>query len=313
MANHALQLPNFSFPGVTPATMFDSVVAMAEAADAGGWSDIWVMDHFWQLPPLGGPSQPIMEAYTLLGALAARTSRVGLGTLVTGVTYRNPALLAKIVTTLDVISKGRAWLGLGAAWYEEEHVGLGFDFGTMSSRFERFEEALEICTAMFKGEAPTHAGKHYVTEGAINLPAPVRPSGIPILTGGGGERKTLRLTAKYANAWNVPAAPDEIAHKREVLAGHCADIGRDPSEITVTVLTSLFLAATPEEQAMIDGMMAANPQFAAASISGSTDEIADKLGRYVDAGVQTVIANVPFASTPEHIQAADAALAAALA
>ena len=152
-----LQIPNFT-AGETPGALFDGVVDMATAAEETGYDSVWVMDHFYQLPPMGGPSQPMLDSYTLLGALAARTSRVRLGTMVTGVTYRNPAHLAKIVTTLDVISAGRAILGIGAAWYDVEHEGLGFDFPPAGERLDRLEEALQICRAMFTEEAPTFDG-----------------------------------------------------------------------------------------------------------------------------------------------------------
>src|SRR6266478_327889 len=160
MTLFGLQIPNFR-PAAPDAEMFDHTVARAAAAEHGGFDSLWVMDHFWQLPALGGPDEPILEAYTLLGALAARTSRVQLSTLVTGVTYRNPALLAKMVTTLDVISKGRAMLGIGAAWNESEHRGLGFDFPPVGERMDRLDEALSICRLMFTEDRPSFTGKHY--------------------------------------------------------------------------------------------------------------------------------------------------------
>ena len=165
----------------------------------------------------------MFEAYTLLGAIAARTKTVKLGTLVTGVTYRNPAILAKIVTTLDVISAGRAFLGIGAAWFDVEHEALGVDFPPVKERFERLEEALHICRAMFRGERPTFEGKHYSREGRHQLPAPVTPGGPPIMIGGQGEKKTLRLMAEHAEMANFTSGFDELPRKLEVLAGHCAD------------------------------------------------------------------------------------------
>ena len=155
------QIPGHEFPGAEPADTFDRIVELAIAAESSGWASVWVMDHFWQLPPLGGPTHPILEGWTLLGALAARTERVHLGTLVTGVTYRNPALVAKMATTLDVISRGRAICGIGAAWYDVEHVGLGFDFPRDGVRLDMLEEALQICRAMFTEETPTFTGEHY--------------------------------------------------------------------------------------------------------------------------------------------------------
>ena len=179
-----LQIPNFT-TDETPGALFEGVAAMATAAEEAGYDSVWVMDHFYQLPPMGGPSQPMLDAYTLLGALATQTSRVRLGTMVTGVTYRNPAHLAKIVTTLDVISAGRAILGIGAAWYDVEHEGLGFDFPPAGERLDRLEEALQICRAMFTEEAPTFDGRYYRIHEARNMPPPVQPGGPRILIGGG--------------------------------------------------------------------------------------------------------------------------------
>jgi F420-dependent oxidoreductase-like protein len=186
MIKVGLQIPNFTYPATAPDRLFESVAAAAVAAEDAGADTVMVMDHFYQLPLLGPPDAEMLEAYTLLGGLAARTKRVKLGTLVTGVTYRNPAILAKIVTTLDVISAGRAFLGIGAAWYDVEHAGLGVDFPPVKERFERLEEALHICRAMFRGERPTFQGKHYAVAGAINSPAPVTPGGPPIIKGGQG-------------------------------------------------------------------------------------------------------------------------------
>src|SRR5580700_8857727 len=197
-----LQIPNFT-TGDTPTALFDEVVERATAAEETGFDSVWVMDHLYQLPPMGGPPAPMLDAYTLLAALAARTQRVRLGTMVTGVTYRNPAHLAKIVTTLDVISGGRAILGIGAAWYDVEHVGLGFDFPPAGERLDRLEEALQICRAMFRGEVPTFEGTYYRTHDAYNVPPPVQPGGPAILVGGGGEKRTLRLVAQYADMCNV--------------------------------------------------------------------------------------------------------------
>lgn len=239
-----LQFPRFSFPGVDDAQIFERVSASAVAAEENGFDTLFVMDHFWQLPMIGPPELPMLEGYSLLAALAARTRRARLGTLVTGVTYRNPALLAKTVTTLDVISGGRAVLGIGAAWYEEEHRGLGFEFPSVRERFERLEEALIICKAMFTEERPSFTGRHYRIEGALNVPRPITPGGPPILVGGSGEKRTLRLVAEHADASNLVAAIDEIPRKLDVLARHCADVGRDPATVNKSWLGSLILAPT---------------------------------------------------------------------
>jgi F420-dependent oxidoreductase-like protein len=260
------------------------------------------MDHFWQLPPLGGPDEPILEAYTLLGALAAGTERVQLGTLVTGVTYRNPALVAKIVTTLDVISHGRAVLGIGAAWYEPEHEGMGFEFPPARERLDRLEEAVQICRAILRDERPTFTGRYYRTQDARNVPAPVQPGGVPIMIGGSGEKRTLRLVAQYADMCNVSGGPEMLQHKLEVLRGHCDAVGRDPKEITTTRLGTLLLAADADEAArtreFVTGMAgdASGEQFTV----GTADEVVKQLEPLVATGVDCLIFNMPFAD-PETV------------
>jgi F420-dependent oxidoreductase-like protein len=247
MIRAGLQIPNFTYPGVAPDELFERVAQVAVTAEDSGFDTVMVMDHFYQLPMMGPPDHEMFEAYTLLGAIAARTQRVKLGTLVTGVTYRNPAILAKIVTTLDVISKGRAFLGIGAAWFDQEHEALGVDFPPVKERFERLEEALHICRGMFRGERPTFEGKHYRVKDAINSPAPITPGGPPIMIGGQGEKKTLRLMAQHAEMANFTSGFDELPHKLEVLAQHCADVGRDMDTINKTPLGSLILGRTMEE------------------------------------------------------------------
>src|ERR1700730_6643988 len=217
-------MPNFTYPGVPDERLFERVVEQARAAEAAGFDLVTVMDHFYQIAGIGPEEDPMLEAYPTLGATAASTSRVRLATLVTGVTYRNPALLAKIVTTLDVISGGRALLGIGAAWHDIEHEGLGFDFPPAGERLDRLEEALQICRAMFREESPTFDGRYYRVHGARNLPRPLQPGGPPILVGGGGERRTLRLVAQYADLCNIAGDAATIRHKLEVLARHCADV-----------------------------------------------------------------------------------------
>jgi F420-dependent oxidoreductase-like protein len=247
MIRAGLQIPNFTYPGVAPDELFERIADIAVTAEDSGFDTLMVMDHFYQLPLLGPPDHEMFEAYTLLGAIAARTKKVKLGTLVTGVTYRNPAILAKIVTSLDVISKGRAFLGIGAAWFDVEHEALGVDFPPVKERFERLEEALHICRAMFRGERPTFDGKHYRVKDVINSPAPITPGGPPIKVGGQGEKKTLRLMAEHAEMANFTAGFDELPHKLEVLAKHCSDVGRDIATINKTPLGSLILGDTMED------------------------------------------------------------------
>src|SRR3954471_15415819 len=233
------QLPNFTY-GTADAQMFEGALARVHAAESTGFESVWVMDHFYQLPALGGSAEPMLEGYTLLGALAAGTTRVQLGTLVTGVTYRNPALLAKEATTLDVISGGRAILGIGAAWHDEEHIGLGVDFPGAKERLDRLEELLLTCLSIFTQPSTTFAGRYYRTNDARNVPAPLRGD-IPIMVGGSGEKRTLKLVAQYADLCNIHGGPAEVRRLNGVIDAHCATVERDPAQIRRTRLATLFL------------------------------------------------------------------------
>jgi F420-dependent oxidoreductase-like protein len=211
------------------------LAAVGRAADAAGFSTITCMDHWFQMDRMAPATDPMLEGYTTLGYLAGQTSQVTLGLLVTGVTYRHPGLLAKAVATLDVLSAGRAQLGIGAAWYEREHHGLGVPFPPVSERFERLEETLQICRQMWGEDDGPFEGRHYRLAETICNPRPLRP--VPILIGGTGEKKTLRLVAQYADACNLfDGGPDMLAAKLEVLKRHCENVGRDDSEIAKTVL-----------------------------------------------------------------------------
>ena len=265
MTRLGYQIPNFTYPGVAPADIFDNVVAQAKAAEEAGYDRVFVMDHFYQLPGIGAYDEPMFECYAMLSALAQHTERVRLSALVTGNTYRNPALLAKTITTLDHVSHGRATLGLGAGWFEKEHVDLGFEFGTFSDRFEKLEESLQILVPMLRGERPSLDGKHYHVTEAANEPAPV--SRIPIMIGGAGEKKTLRMVAQYADESNLICPNDQIAHKIEVLNGHCERLGRDRSELTVTKL--MMCAVAPTMEALEADMKAI------AEVKGWNDAIVD--------------------------------------
>jgi F420-dependent oxidoreductase-like protein len=288
-----IQFPRFS-RGDEP---FEQLSAWVTGAEQGGIDAVFVMDHFWQLPMLGPPDLPMFEGYLTLAALAARTERVQLGTLVTGVTYRNPALLAKEVTTLDVISRGRAILGVGAAWYEQEHDGLGFEFPSTKERFERLEDALHICRLMFTEDRPTYKGAHHSIEGAINVPRPVRPGGPPIMVGGSGERKTLRYVAEHADASNIICGIDEIPHKLEVLQRHLDDAGRDRRDVHVSWLGSLVLGDDrADADAQIDRMLGGRPRdlLAPRLVAGGPDEVQQQIGeRLLGAGLDGVIFNLP--------------------
>jgi F420-dependent oxidoreductase-like protein len=227
-----VQIPDFTFPG-GPATLAADLAAIARTADQAGFEFVAVMDHLFQIQVIGPPEQDMLEAYTTLGYLAAHTERAKLITVMTAVSYRDPGLLAKTVTTLDVLSNGRAWLGIGAAWNEEESRGLGLFFPPTAERFERLEEALRICLQMWRGEEAPFNGKHYTLERPLNVPQSLSRPHPPIMVGGGGEKKTLRLVAKYADACNLFAGPD-LAHKLDVLRGHCDAEGRDYDSIEKT-------------------------------------------------------------------------------
>jgi F420-dependent oxidoreductase-like protein len=217
-----------------PADISRGVVDLAERAEALGVRTLSVMDHFFQMEAAAPPTDPMLECYTALGYLAGVTTTLRLRTLVTGVTYRHPGLLAKTMTTLDVLSGGRAELGIGAAWYEREHRGLGVPFPPVAQRFEMLEEALQICLQMWSDDDGPFAGRHYQLAETLCRPAPVSSPRPRIMIGGGGERKTLRLVAQYADACNFFGGPEEVAHKLAVLHRHCDDVGRDPAEIEVT-------------------------------------------------------------------------------
>jgi F420-dependent oxidoreductase-like protein len=245
MTRLGYQIPNFSYPDSEPGTLFAEVARQAAEAEAGGFDTVLVMDHFFQLPMIGRPEEPMLECYTLLAGLAGATSSVRLGALVTGNTYRNPAILAKTVTTLDVVSGGRAQLGIGAGWFELEHQAFGIDFGTFTDRFEKLEEALQIILPMLRGEEVSLDGRHYQVRGAVNSPPPV--GRIPVMIGGGGERKTLRMVAQYADESNLIAPRSDIPRKLEALAAHCERLGRDRRELTVSWQRNVCIAPTMEE------------------------------------------------------------------
>jgi F420-dependent oxidoreductase-like protein len=228
---------HFELPG-GPSALAGTVAAVAQAAEDGGCAIFTLMDHWFQMDRVAPAQEPMLEGYTTLGFVAGQTERITLGLLATGVTYRHPGLLAKIVTTLDVLSGGRAQLGIGAAWYEREHRGLGVPFPPIAERFERLEEALQICNQMWSDNDGPYLGHHYQLEETICSPRPLQRPRPRILVGGGGERKTLRLVAQYADACNLIATdPATVAHKLQVLERHCETVGRDPATIQKTILT----------------------------------------------------------------------------
>jgi F420-dependent oxidoreductase-like protein len=234
-----LHISDFTWPGGTPA-LAPTLVRIARDAEAAGFARLSVMDHFWQISVIGPPEHAMLEAYTTLGFLAAHTETITLNTLVTGVIYREPGLLAKAITTLDVLSGGRAMLGIGAAWNAGESTGLGFAFPRTAERFERLEEALQIILQMWSEEESAYDGKHYHLARTLNSPQPLSSPRPRILIGGSGERKTLRLVAQYADACNLTNAP-ELARKLDVLRAHCNDVGRDYDTIEKTAITPFTL------------------------------------------------------------------------
>jgi F420-dependent oxidoreductase-like protein len=243
-----LQVPSFTWPGGV-AAIGPTLGAIGRTADEQGFDSLWVMDHFFQIEYVGDADNPMLEGYTALGFLAGVTSRISLGTLVTGVIYRQPGLLAKAVTTLDVLSEGRAWCGIGAAWFRREALGLGFPFPSERARFEQLEETLQIVKQLWAGDRRPYLGTHYSLAEPISSPQPVSRPHPPIMIGGGGEKRTLRLVAQYADACNLfaHAGDDVLRHKLAVLDRHCEDVGRDPAEIERTVITGVPAGATPSE------------------------------------------------------------------
>ena len=275
-----LQIPNFSY-GTGVNELFPTVIAQAQEAEAAGFDSVFVMDHFYQLPGLGTPDQPMLEAYTALGALAAVTESVQLGTLVTGNSYRNPTLLAKAITTLDVISQGRAVLGIGTGWFELEHDSLGYDFGTFTDRFNKLDESLQIILPMLEGKRPTFTGKYYRTQEAMAEPR--FRDHIPLMIGGSGEKKTIPLAAKHFDHLNIIAGFDELPRKVQVVKEACEKIGRDPS----TLETSALVIAIIDENVTEDFIPA---DFKQQAVFGSPEQVADQIKTKVfDAGVDGVI------------------------
>ena len=275
-----LQIPNFSY-GTGVAEIFPTVIAQAQEADAAGYDSVFVMDHFYQLPGLGTPDEPMLEAYTALGGLATATKNVQLGTLVTGNTYRNPALLAKTITTLDVVSGGRAVLGIGTGWFELEHDSLGYEFGTFTDRFNKLDEALQIILPMLKGERPTVDGKYYKTKEAMAEPR-LRDH-IPLMIGGSGEKKTIPLAARHFDHLNIIAGFDELPRKVAVVKERCEEIGRDPA----TLETSSLVIAIIDENVTADVIP---DDFKQQAVFGSPEQVVEQIKtKVLDAGVDGVI------------------------
>jgi F420-dependent oxidoreductase-like protein len=279
-----LQIPNFSY-GTGVDQIFPTVIAQAQEADAAGFDSVFVMDHFYQLPGLGTPDQPMLEAYTALGGLATVTRNVQLGTMVTGNTYRNPTHLAKAVTTLDVMSQGRALLGIGTGWFELEHDSLGFEFGTFTDRFNKLGEALQIILPMLAGERPTFSGKYYRTTEAMAEPR--FRDHIPLLIGGSGEKKTIPLAAKHFDHLNLTSAFGELRGKLDVVKRRCEELGRDPATLETSALVTAFV----DEKITPDVIPA---ERVGRMVVGSAEQVAEQIkAQVLDTGVDGVIINMP--------------------
>jgi F420-dependent oxidoreductase-like protein len=276
-----LQIPRFTWPEGT-ASIGPKLAEIGRTADGAGFSSLWVMDHFFQIEVIGDVEEPMLEGYSALSYLAAVTEKARLGTLVTGVHYRYPGLLVKTATTLDVISGGRAYLGIGAGWNERESRGLGVPFPSTRERFERLEEALQIAQQMWSGKVGPYEGEHYKLAEALNSPQAMSEPHPPVMIGGMGEKRTLRLVAQYADACNLFAygGPDLVRQKLDVLRGHCEDVGRDYEEIERTALGTVNLAG--------DGMTA--------------DEVIGLCREMNEAGIQHLIFNMPNVSDIEHLE-----------
>ncbi len=238
-----LQVPNFTWPG-GQAQLGSTLAEIARAADEGGFASLWVMDHLFQLQFLGPPENEMLESYSALSYIAGLTKKITLGTLVTGIIYRYPGVLVKAVTTLDVLSGGRAYLGIGAAWYEQEALGLGIPFPPLGERFEMLEETLQIAHQMWSDDNGPYHGKHFQLAQTINSPQALSKPHPPILIGGGGEKKTLRLVAQYADACNLFArvGVEPVKAKLDILKQHCDEVGRDYATIEKTILGTAYLA-----------------------------------------------------------------------
>jgi len=295
-----LHLPDYSFPDTPPAALFDRVVEQARAAEEAGFSLVSVMDHLYQIRGVGEVTDPMLEGWSVLAALSRETTTVRLGTVVTGVTYRNPALLAKMATTLDVLSGGRAILGLGAAWNDVEHIAYGFDFPPVGERMDRLDEALTIIRAMFREERPSFSGRHYRIEEALNLPRPIQPGGPRVMVGGGGEQRTLKIAATHADMTHwFPLGLDALQHKTEVLAGYCEAIGRDPATIERTMAAPVVVTTSEAEiQAVLERVPPERRPFVAV---GPPEQVVDRIRPYLDAGFTGFTFNNSIYRTPESI------------
>jgi F420-dependent oxidoreductase-like protein len=311
-----LQIPDFNRVADEPGDLLARLTAIATTAEDAGFDSLYVMDHLHQIRGVGPDENWMLEGPTTLGALAAVTKTANLGLMVGGIHYRNPALMAKITTTIDVLSGGRAILGIGAAWNESESLAYGYAFPSLGVRFEMLEDGLRIARAMFTGgpeQATVDGDRHHIKD-AYNNPKPLRGD-VPILIGGSGEKKTLRMVAQYADASNVFGDPERIKHLMSVIDGHCADVGRDPKEITRTKLATLVLGDTHEEAAQAAEPLRAamGERFDGMVLFGDPDGVGEQLAAHRDVGLDGVIVNMPQVGDLEKVALAGRTLAAAMA
>jgi F420-dependent oxidoreductase-like protein len=296
-------MPNYTYPGVSDDRLFDRIAASVKAAEKAGFDMVTVMDHFYQIRGVGPETDPMLEAYATLAALATQTSRLKLGTLVTGVTYRNPALLAKTVTTLDVISKGRAIMGIGAAWNDSEHAGYGFEFPPIKERMDRLDEALTIIKKLFTEERSTFDGKYYRIKEALNVPRPIQQGGPKILIGGGGEKKTLKLLARHGDIGHwFGGNLDDLKRKKQIFEQHCEAEGRDPSTVLLTVGLNFVLVENKRDgHAIMEKLL---PERRAMASIETVDQAAETIGQYMEAGFGGFTFGNVTLRTPEAIELA---------
>lgn len=312
-----LQFAGYAYPGVPDVQLFERVADIARTAEQSGFDSLWTMDHVQQIATVGDKADPILEAYTTLAGLAVATSTAKLGVLVSASGFRNPALLAKMVTTIDVISRGRAVLGLGAGWHEEEYRAYGMEFPPIGRRMDRLSEAIQICRAMFTEHAPVFPGEHHRIDQALNVPPPVRPGGPPILVGGSGERRLIPMVARLADGCNFFGGPRTVRHKIDVLRRACEEAGRDPATITKTWLGTALIAeserdlrAGMERMGRLLGVApAAVPTFC---LCGTPEQVTEQAARYREYGVDGVIVSMDDAYQLEQVSRAGKALAEAM-
>jgi F420-dependent oxidoreductase-like protein len=300
-----LQLAGYTRSGVRDQELFDGIIETALAAEKSGFDSVWAMDHLHQIATVGARDEPILEAYTTLAALAAVTSQVRLGTLVSACGFRAPALLAKMVTTIDVISGGRAVLGIGAGWHEEEYRAYGFEFPSARERLGQLKETVTVCRAMFG--SPGGATVDGLVHGALNVPPPIQLGGPPILIGGGGEKVLLPMVAELGDACNLFGAPATVRHKIAVLNRACAAIGRDPAEITKTWLgTAIVVDSEWELQPQLERLgelFSLSPRAVRGfALCGTPDQVRAQVGAYRREGIDGVILNVLDAADTRHLE-----------